>query len=266
MQTPSEPRFSAIIVDDEERSRNTLQSLLATYCPQVTVLAQAGSASSAEQLLETEHPDVLFLDIQMPGGSGFELLESVRERDFLVVFVTAHNKYAIKAIKASAIDYLLKPIDVDELRDTVERLIRLRRERNASPTLSGIYREGLAEILSRLHENSRPRKIVLPTSEGLVVEELTAIIRIQADNSYTTVVRANRKELLLSKPIKEFEATLDEEQFVRVHNSHIINLDHLLRFDKREGGVAVMSDGSAVPVSRRRHQLLIDLLNRFSTL
>lgn len=263
---PSETRLSAIIVDDEERSRNTLQSLLATYCPQVTVLAQAGSVRSAEQLLETAQPDVLFLDIQMPGGSGFELLESIREREFLVVFVTAHNKYAIKAIKASAIDYLLKPVDVDELRETVERLIRLRREKTASPALSGVYREGLTEILHRLRENSKPRKIVLPTGEGLVVEELKSIIRMQSDNSYTTVVRADRKELLLSKPIREFEATLDEEQFVRVHNSHIINLDHLLRFDKRDGGIAVMSDGSAVPVSRRRHQILIDLLNRFSTL
>ncbi|MGE3802643.1 MAG: LytR/AlgR family response regulator transcription factor [Candidatus Kapaibacterium sp.] len=266
MPTSSEPRLNAIIVDDEERSRNTLQSLLATYCPAVTVLAQASSVSSAQQLLETEQPDVIFLDIQMPGGSGFELLESIQSRDFLVVFVTAHNKYAIRAIKASAIDYLLKPIDVDELQETVEKLLRLRQEKQTSPALNGIYREGLMEIVHTLRGDSKPKKIVLPTNEGLIVEVLASIIRLQSDNYYTTVVRANQKDLLLSKPIKEFESTLDEEQFVRVHNSHIINMDHLVRFDKREGGFVVMSDGSIVPVSRRRHQLLLEHLNRFSTL
>jgi len=133
MDIPSEPRLRTVIVDDEERSRNTLQSLLATYCPEVAVLAQADSADSAEQLLATERPDVLFLDIQMPGGSGFELLERIRDRDFPVVFVTAHDKYAIRAIRASAIDYLLKPLDIDELRETVRKLVRLRKERFASP-------------------------------------------------------------------------------------------------------------------------------------
>ena len=257
--------LTALLVDDEERSRSTLQSLLTTYCPSITVVAQANSVESAKKALTTHQPDIVFLDIQMPGGLGFDLLESIQNRDFSVVFVTAHDKYGIKAVKANAIDYLLKPIDVDELRETVDKLMKLHQERKGNTKVSDIYRQALIEVTQSFQEQRGSEKIVLPTNDGLIIENLSSIIRIESDNCYTTVVRANQKNIVLSKTIKKFEEILDEKRFVRLHNSHIINIEHLLKFDRRDGGFVVMSDRSTVPVSRRRHQLLLTRLEQFHT-
>lgn len=257
--------LTALVVDDEDHSRRNLLSYLQTYCPEVEVVAEASSALAAKQLIEEQQPDALFLDIHMPHESGFDLLSDLANPDLLVVFVTGHDSYGVQAIKASAVDYLLKPVSIQELKRAVEKLLRLYYERNQGHTpLNEVYRESLAELAQALKSNALPKKIVLPTSEGLIVESLENLIRLEADSYCTAVVRKNSPNLLLSKTLKEFEGVLDPEHFVRVHHSHIINMSFLEKFDKRDGGYVVMADGSRVAVARRRHSLLIEKLKTFS--
>lgn len=252
--------LTSVIVDDEKYSRGNLAFLLQTYCPEIQVVAEAPSVETAMKVIGDTHPDVVFLDIQMPKASGFDLLESIEDRDFLVVFVTAHDDYGVKAIKASAVDYLLKPVSIQELREAVDKLLALHDKRIHSPDSTDIYQEALAELVSSLRGSSFPQKIVLPTSEGLIVEELGNIIRLESDNYYTTIIRQGAPNIFLAKTLKEFEVALEERQFVRVHNSHIINMTYLQKFDKRDGGYVVMADGSKIPVSRRRQGLLLEKL------
>lgn len=258
---PSRPLLTSVIVDDEQQSRGNLAFLLQTYCPEIEVIAEAPTVETAMRVIKDRRPDVLFLDIEMRKESGFDLLESIEGRDFLVVFVTAHNNYGVKAIKASAVDYLLKPVSIDELREAVDRLLALHHRRELAPDSTDIYQEALAELVNSLRGGSFPQKIVLPTSEGLIVEELGNIIRLESDNYYTTIIRHGAPNIFLAKTLKEFELALEERMFVRVHNSHIINMAYLQKFDKRDGGYVVMADGSKIPVSRRRQGLLLEKLN-----
>lgn len=254
----------ALIVDDEEHSRRNLSEYLDTYCPEVKVIAEASSVAGARRHIDQKQPDVVFLDIHMPGANGFDLLDSIEDREFLLVFVTAHDSYGIQAIKASAVDYLLKPVSIDDLCCSVEKLLRLheasRTRRNSE---IDVYRESLTELARALRTDTLPRKIVLPTSEGLIIESVDNIIRLEADRSYTVVIRKNAPKILLAKTLKEFESALDPEMFIRLHHSHIVNLLCVQRFDKRDGGYVVMADGTRVPVSRRRHTRLVDSLKTF---
>ena len=263
-QRTDQAPLRALVVDDEEHSRRNLSQHLRTYCPEIEVIAEADCVSNARQCIGREQPDVVFLDIHMPGENGFDLLGSLEDRDFLLVFVTAHDSYGIQAIKASAVDYLLKPICLEELRSSVQKLLRLQEMRNdqRSPAMD-VYRESLAELAHALKTNTHPRKIVLPTSEGLIIESVENIIRLEADRSYTFVVRKNAPKILLAKTLKEFESALDPGNFVRLHHSHIVNLLCVQQFDKRDGGYVVMADGARVPVSRRRHSRLVESLKTF---
>lgn len=257
---PSRRRLTSIIVDDEKHSRGNLAYLLQTYCPEITVIAEAQSVETARKVIEDEHPDVVFLDIQMPKANGFDLLDAIEHRDFLVVFVTAYDNYGVRAIKASAVDYLMKPVSIRELREAVDKLLAMHDKREMAPDAFAIYQEAIAELAQSLQGGSFPQRIVLPTSEGLIVEELANIIRLESDNYYTTIIRHGAPNIFLAKTLKEFEMALEERQFVRVHNSHIINMGYLQRFDKRDGGYVIMADGSKIPVSRRRQALLLEKL------
>ena len=259
-QTWRQP-MTALVVDDEEHSRRNLSRYLQTYCPEVAVVAEASSASSAKQLIQAKEPDAVFLDIQMPQGSGFDLLRSLNHQNFLLVFVTAHDNYGVQAIKASAVDYLMKPINIQELQEAVEKLVQL--HHNQSATSLDVYKKSLTELTRALQSNTLPQKIVLPTNEGLVIESIHNIVRLEAEGYCTVVVRKDLPNVILAKTLKDFEGALDPERFVRIHNSHIVNMSFLTRFDKRDGGQAIMADSSRIPVSRRRHALLLEKLKGF---
>ena len=261
--TIANTQLKAIIVDDEAGSRENTRTLLSDHCPEIEVVACADSASSAREMIAETEPDIIFLDIQMPGENGFDLLGTITTNNLFVVFITAHDHYGIQAVKASAVDYLLKPLSPLELRNAVGRVHALHSQRQSIRTSLDVYRESLAELTSSLLRGTAMEKIVFPTNEGLVIGEIKDVIRIESTNHYTMVYRADSPKLMLSKSLREFEDVLDNRQFVRIHNSHVINMAYLQRFSRKDGGFVEMTDGTHLPVSRRRQELLLEMIRTY---
>jgi two-component system LytT family response regulator len=225
-------KLKAIIVDDEYHGRENLKELLRQYCPEIEVLDSASSVAEAKKAIYRYSPEVVFLDVNMPVLDGFDLLDSVDSSKFMVVFVTAHEEYAIRAIKVRAIDFLLKPINIKELQQAVKRLLECRND------------NGSAE---KSYE-----KIVLPISNGFQVIEADKIIRMEAEDCYTQVITSGNKKLTISRTLADFERKLPGEKFFRIHKSHLVNLGHIRDFTKLDGGFITMSDGAKLPVARRK--------------
>ncbi|MEM7036665.1 MAG: LytTR family DNA-binding domain-containing protein [Bacteroidota bacterium] len=229
----SDQILTALIVDDEEPGRRNLALSLELFFPEVKVLGMAASAAEAKQLLLKEQPDVLFLDIEMPLANGFDLLDLVPDRRFEVVFVTAYADYGIQAIKAGALDYLLKPLSKQELGAALQKALKKKAAAgNASPIL--------------------PSRISIPHSRGVSVLEPGDILRILADNSYSELFLRNVKTLVVSIPIGEFEKRLAPWHFVRIHKSHLVNLEAVVQFSREDGGKIRLNNGTELPVSRRK--------------
>ncbi len=246
--------LNAIIVEDEKHSRETLVGLLKLYCKNVNVIAEADGMMSGINAIKKHKPDVVFLDIQMPDGSGFRLLESLDEIDFGIIFTTAFDQFAIKAIKFSAIDYLLKPIFPDDLVAAVKKAEERQDARNTRKSV-----EILLENMKR--PETEPPKIVLSTAERINVVQVQDIIRCESDNYYTLFFFKNGSKLLVSKTLKENEELLKDYNFIRPHKSHLINVMYIKSFNKKEGGYILLTDGSRVPVSRRKKEMIVDIIN-----
>ena len=244
--------IKTIIIDDEPRGRDTLKILLNKYCPEVSVTGEAGSVVEGFKLINKEAPDVVFLDIEMPGNNGFDLLEMFNSIPFKVIFTTAYDKYAIKAIKYSALDYLLKPIDIDELKEAVSRI-----ETNNRKDIGQAKYEAL---LNNIKSENKRKKVAIPDLEGLIFVFIDEIVRCESDSNYTYIYLINKKKITASRTLGDFEELFSEENFFRVHRSHLINLDHLKKYIKGEGGFAVMADDSRVEVSRRKKPEFLEVL------
>lgn len=250
--------FTAIIVDDEKRNVETLERMLNNFCPQVKILGKAESVKTAIELMEKEMPNVLFLDIEMPGGNGFTLLEHYEDPTFEVIFTTAHDIYAINAIKFAALDFLLKPINIKELQEAVKRA-----EKKLGGTPSLENKKKFDALKSNLSQADRKfTKIAMPTSEGIDFIEANEIITVEADRSYAKFHLKGGKKIIVSKPLKEYEELLEECNFFRVHKSNMINLNHIEKYVKGKGGYVIMNDGSHVDVSVRRKESLIKVLTQ----
>lgn len=247
--------IKALIVDDEEKSRVTLKNLLVMYCPDVEVVELCDSVDSALASINKRMPDVVFLDIEMPFQNGFTLLEKVKEPTFKVIFTTAYDHYAIKAIKYSAIDYLLKPIDSDELTSAVKRIS------GTKPT-STQTTQNFEALLSNLKVKGSNAKIAVPTFEGLQMISIAEIVKCTADESYTHITLTNKTKITVSRLLKEYEELLSDLNFFRVHNSCLVNLAHVSKYIKGDGGYVMMSDGSSVEVSRRKKTELLNKLSK----
>ncbi|HZK07517.1 MAG TPA: LytTR family DNA-binding domain-containing protein [Bacteroidales bacterium] len=245
----------AVIIDDEKKSRQALISLLERYCHSVIILGEAEGVRSGVDLIKSTEPDVIFLDIQMQDGSGFRLLQYFDEINFEIVFTTAFDQYAIKAIKFSALDYLLKPIVPQELMDAVRKVedIKIARQQNISKNID--------VLLENIQNPAESRKIILSTAEKIHVVDVDDIIRCESDNYYTNFFFKDGTKLLISKTLKENEYLLRGHQFIRSHKSHLINTKYIKGFLKGDGGFILMSDKSKVPVSRRRKELIMETLN-----
>jgi len=246
--------LKAIIVEDELRSRETLSGMLKLYCKNVNVIAEADGVRAGLNVIKENKPDVLFLDIQMPDGSGFKLLESLDNIDFDIIFTTAYDQFAIKAIKFSAIDYLLKPIFPDDLVAAVKKAEEKQEARNTKKSV-----EILLENIRR--PESETPKIVLSTSERINVVKVKDIVRCESDNYYTFFYFTDGKRLLVSKTLKENEELLSDYNFIRPHKSHLINVLYIKSYNKQDGGSILMTDGSQVPVSRRKKEKIIEIIN-----
>lgn len=245
--------ITAIIVEDEKMSRETLRLMIEKYCPTVTIVAEAEGYRQGVELIRKNLPDVVFLDIQMPDGSGFKLLEELRDVEFEVIFTTAFDQFAIKAIKYSALDYLLKPIIPMELADAVKKVedkkLENRKSRNIEVLLDNIR-----------SQDDTNQKIVLATAEMIHVINVDDIVRCESDNYYTMFFFTDGRKLLVSKTLKENEELLSHHNFIRPHKSHLINVKYIKSFLRQEGGFIVMTDGSRIPVSRRKKEKIMDIL------
>lgn len=242
--------IKTIIVDDEEKSCVTLNNLITRHCPSLSVLAHCDSVGAAVKAIKTHSPDLVFLDIEMPFENGFSLFDEIRNPDFSVIFTTAYDQYAIKAIKYSALDYLLKPVDVEELKKAVEHF-ESQQERNGSKT------DNYELLLSALKLKSRSAKIAVPTFDGLQMISAEEIVKCTADESYTHITLTNGSKLVVSRILKEFEDLLSDYNFFRVHNSSLVNLAHVKKYVKGDGGYVIMSDDETVEVSRRKKNELL---------
>jgi len=245
-----------LIVDDEADARENLQLMLEKHCPEVEVMGQAGSAAEARKLIDELQPNALFLDIKMPGEDGFQLLASIAELDLPVVFTTAYDEYALKAFKQNALDYLEKPIDPEELQRAAGKLMR------EITRLGGSQPSAIAALMqdpaSPLHS-----RMAIPGRDGLVLLKFDEILYLEASDSYTTVFTIDGKRSVSSKHIRVFEEYLDPKRFYRVHKSFVINLAHLKGFSRTEGNMAILDNGTMIPVSRRRLPDFLGLINTF---
>ena len=242
-----------IIVEDEIRSRDTLRGLLSRYCKNVEIIAEADSYRSGLAAIKEQQPDVVFLDIQMPDGSGFKLLEEFDEIKFEIIFTTAFDQFAIKAIKYSALDYLLKPIDPEELVSALKKVENKISKRGVNENIQVL----LDNIKSR---DANPHKIVLSTFEKIHIIETDNILRCESDNYYTNFFLTDGKQILISKTLKENEAMLGEHNFIRPHKSHLVNVKYIKGFLKNDGGYIEMTDGTHIPVSRRKREKIIEII------
>jgi two-component system LytT family response regulator len=248
--------IKVIIVDDEENSRESLRGKLDLFCPEVEILAEADNVAKGIEAITAHRPDAVFLDIQLAGESGFDILEKIRDTDDLhpeIIFITAHNEFAIKAIKFSALDYLLKPIDPEEL---VKAVRKIEEEKGLPKKASSL--NVLVENIRQASDS--PKKIVVPTSDGMHVIKLSDIIRLESSSNYTTFYINNEKSLLASKTLKEFDSMLSNYNFHRVHKSHLVNMNYLKRYVQTDGGYLVLEDGSKIPVANRKKEQLLSTL------
>ncbi|MBV6404055.1 MAG: response regulator transcription factor [Flavobacteriales bacterium] len=247
------PSATAVIIDDEAACITALQAMLARRHPGVALVGTAVDVPSGVALLKEKRPDLLFLDVELGDMTGFDLLKAIAPLRPQVIFTTAHESYAVKAIRFNALDYLLKPIDPEELDDAVNKAVRERGGHLAAP-------DRIAPLLGTLMSD---RQLALPDAGGLVVLHLDDILYCTSDNNYTSVhVRGDKKPVVVSRPLSEFDAFLGGQGFVRIHQSHLINRKHIRRYVKGEGGEVIMGDGANLPVSRRQKAGLMEALER----
>lgn len=244
--------MKTIIIEDETQAISALKSELSIHCPEVEIVDEIRTVKEAIKKIKSINPDLIFLDIQLADGLGFEILEHYKDHPFKVIFTTAYSHFAIKAIKFSAIDYLLKPIDAHELKEAVNKAKSMNKE---------IEMVKLQTLISNFSNTNVRKKIALQSNEGINIYELDQIIRFSADRNYTEIYFTNGKKALYSKTLKDFEEMLENSGFERIHHSHIINLNHLVSFVNKDGGYAKMSDNSEIPVSQRKKSQLIEVLN-----
>ncbi|HEY6160495.1 MAG TPA: LytTR family DNA-binding domain-containing protein [Bacteroidia bacterium] len=243
--------YKAVIIDDLEQARQTLRKDLAAYCKEVEVIGEAGGVVEGAKLLRKLKPDVLFLDIQMPDGSGFDLLELLDEIKFKIIFITASDAYAIKAFRFSAVDYLLKPIDPDELKASVEKLGELR----------PAGKENVELLLNNIREKGKKHnRLALHTQDKIHIVNISDIVRCEANVNYTEFYFNGGKKLLVTKTLKDFDEMLSDNGFFRVHQSHLVNTHYIKEFIKGDGGYLIMTDGSNVPVSSRKRAEVVKML------
>lgn len=244
----------AIIVDDENKTRKTLREMIKNYCDNIQVVADSAGRTEAIRLIEEYKPDLVFLDIFMPGGSGFELLDHFPQPFFEIIFITAHSEHALPALKAGAIDYLLKPISIEELKSAIEKARKRINEKNTGTNIRQLL-ENLDTKKNYFH------KIAVPSYKGQTFIAPADIVSMEAEGRYTRIRLLNAPPIVSSSNLKEYEDMLNPEQFMRVHHAYIINMEHVHYYNKEDGGTIIMTDGSEIILSKRKKK---DFLDRFS--
>lgn len=243
-------KLKAIIIDDELVCRDAIRIIVDEYCKNVEIVSDAESVSDAVEKIKTHKPDFIFLDIEIKEGTGFDVLSQLNTQEIQVIFVTGFNHFAIKAFKFSALDYILKPINSIELIQAINKVVQNK--------TNNTFKEQL-EIM-QFNNHSTKKKIAIPTHEGLSMIWINEIVRCEADNSYTSIFCTNGKRFVVSRSIKDYEELFSDFKFLRVHQSHLINLEYVCNVLKEDGGTLIMEDQSKIPIARRRKEKLMNLL------
>lgn len=241
--------MKAVLIDDQTHVRENLKLLLGEFVPEVEVIAEADGVKSGLDCVKKYKPDLVFLDIEMNDGTGFDLLSLVKERTFRVIFVTGHDGYAIRAFRVAAIDYLLKPVDPDDLMEAVEKA-------KLQPPIQEIQ---VSEAISS-QSSEKLKQLVLSDADNVYLVQVSEIIRCQSEDNYTRFFLSDGRKLLISKTMKEFAELLGKSGFFRSHQSHLINLAFFDHLDKRDGGTIFLRDGASVPLATRKKDQLIQAL------
>ena len=246
--------IKTVIIEDEEQNRLRLEKLLSSYCPEVEIIGDARGVRSAYKLIKDLKPDLILLDIQLIDGSGFELLQLFEKIYFKVIFITAYDEYAIKAFRFNALDYLLKPVDPDELVDAIHKALDQ-------------FKPSEQLQISNAAQNFAAKefdKIVLKDIENIYLISISSIKYCKSDGNYTEFHLVNENPIVVSKPIKEFEYHLKNSNFLRIHRSYLINLNHFKRFEKSNGGKVVLAGDIEIPVSSNRRDEIFEFIRRFA--
>ena len=246
--------ITAIIIDDEPKGRLALRKKLSTYCSNVQIMAEASNGKEALVLIQKHQPQLIFLDIEMPVMNGFEMLNAIGEKNFHIIFTTAYDQYAITAIRYAAFDYLLKPVDIEELITAVGKI---------SGNTSSTEQEKKVETLNHnLVVSKELNKIAIPTADGLLFFEIGNITRLEAHSNYTHIFFRNRSKLISAKTLKDFEELLPQKIFFRAHHSHVINMGFIKKYSKGNGGKIELMDGTVIDLSRRKRDAFTKILGQ----
>jgi two-component system LytT family response regulator len=240
-------KLKAIIIDDESSSRNTLRQKIGTYCRQLEIVAECENGESGIETIDRVKPDIVFLDVEMPRMNGFLMLQNLKNRDFELIFTTAYDHYAIRAIRYSALDYLVKPIDVEELKAATIKAVEKRAQHSPNQRIETL-------LHNLLDEKSGANRIAIPSQEGLQFVEIADIIYLEAESNYTIIYIREAHKITVSKTLKDFEELLSQQLFIRIHHSHIINKSHIQKYIRGEGGQVIMTNGKILDVARRKKE------------
>jgi two-component system LytT family response regulator len=247
--------LKAIIIDDEKSSRNTLRQKLINHCPEVNVMAECENGEEGIKKIEELHPDIIFLDVEMPRMNGFTMLQQLKQHNFEIIFITAYDHYAIKAIKFSALDYLVKPVDIADLKKAVEKAATKRTQTTGNSALETL----LQNLMSKEKEQHR---MALPSMEGLQFIATGDIIYLEANSNYTNFHLLNNKKITVAKTLKDFEDLLPSGIFIRIHHSSIININYIEKYIKGEGGQVIMKNGASLDVARRKKEEVLKIIGQ----
>ncbi|HNB80785.1 MAG TPA: LytTR family DNA-binding domain-containing protein [Chitinophagaceae bacterium] len=250
----------AILVDDEQNNLDNLEFMLLNDCEGIRILAKLHNATEAREWLSQNSCDLLFLDINMPGETGFDLLKSLPDTPFKVIFVTAYSEYSLQAIKASAVDYILKPVKIQDLQEALEKVKKMLGNQMALQQSQYL----LQQLLQTGNFQSPPKKIALPQLGGIIYVEVDEIVSLEADGNYTVIHKTDKQKLVVSKSLKEFDDLLDQHQFSRIHKSYIINIQYVKEYSTVEGAVVKMTDGNEWSISRRQLEHFMNQMDQHS--
>ena len=242
--------IQALIIDDEKNAIEVLELQLSRFCKNVQVLATAQGGIQGIELIRKHQPDLVFLDIEMPHKNGFDVLNETKDCRYKVIFTTAYDQFAIRAFKFSALDYLLKPIDIRELQEAVEKA--------AVKEEQGSLDEKLQVLISQLQSPVRQERIALPVADGMQFFHTDEILRCESDSNYTHISLTNGKKITIAKTLKEVEESLRGVDFYRIHQSHLVNMNHISKVVKGEGGYVVMKDGTTITISRNKKEAFLE--------
>ena len=249
-------KLTTLIIDDEPDAVGFINSIITEYCPELDVVGRAGNVVDGVNEINNKKPDLVFLDVEMPNRTGFDLLAQFPEKNFEVIFITAFNHYAIRAIKFSAVDYILKPININEFIEAVKKVINKKKDKTS-------HGGDAIKILMENLRSAQPSRLAIPTSDGMEYLNPKDIIRIESDRSYSWFFITGNRKVLVSRHLKEFQDLLGDRSFFRSHNSHLINLRFVKKFIRKEGGYIEMQDGEQIPISRGRKDLFLAHMAKF---